>query len=435
MYDTITFLTDFGLRDDFVGVCRGVMRRIAPRRRDHRRDATASPPQEVARGALVLARALPYLPAGVHLAVVDPGVGGERRAVAIRTGEGRVFVGPDNGLLTLAADRARDRGGPVAHEPPLPPRARLAHLPRARHLRARRGAPRGRGAFRRPRRGGRPGEARPPRPAAARHRRRRAARYRRRRRPLRQPGAQRRRRPGRRSSGSSPGVRVELWFALNPYYAVVAETYADAARGELILYEDSYGAYAIAISGGNAASLTEAASGDEVRIRRAEGLSAAGATSPTVSELRLPRRRARSRFPSRNAPRRPEWMKVRAPSADTRYRESSGCSTAPACTRSARRRAARTSPSAGAAARRPSRSWATPARAPAATATSTRGPRAARPTRSSRCASPRPRTRWGSTTSSSPRSTATTSPTGAPATTRRRSARSSAACPGRASRC
>ena len=65
-------------------------------------------------GALVLARAVPYLPVGVHLAVVDPGVGGERRAVAIRTRDGRVFVGPDNGLLTLAADADGDRGGAAA---------------------------------------------------------------------------------------------------------------------------------------------------------------------------------------------------------------------------------------------------------------------------------------------------------------------------------
>ena len=55
-------------------------------------------------GALALRAALPYAPAGVHLAVVDPGVGGRRRAVALRLGaEGRTMVGPDNGLLTLAA--------------------------------------------------------------------------------------------------------------------------------------------------------------------------------------------------------------------------------------------------------------------------------------------------------------------------------------------
>ena len=103
MYDFITFLTDFGLQDDFVGVCRGVMKRIA---RDAQiLDVTHGiPPQAVSQGALVLARSVPYLPTAVHLAVVDPGVGSERRAVAIRTASGRIYVGPDNGLLTIAAD-------------------------------------------------------------------------------------------------------------------------------------------------------------------------------------------------------------------------------------------------------------------------------------------------------------------------------------------
>ena len=67
--------------------------------------------------------------------------------------------------------------------------------------------------------------------------------------------------------GVADGDRVELAFALTPYYAVVGETYADAPRGELIVYEDSYGAWAIAINGGNAAALTEAGVDDEVRIR------------------------------------------------------------------------------------------------------------------------------------------------------------------------
>src|SRR5471030_237760 len=61
-------------------------------------------PQAVTQGALLLARAAPYMPPGVHLAVVDPGVGGDRRGIAIRTDDERVYVGPDNGLLSLAAD-------------------------------------------------------------------------------------------------------------------------------------------------------------------------------------------------------------------------------------------------------------------------------------------------------------------------------------------
>ena len=62
---------------------------------------------------------------------------------------------------------------------------------------------------------------------------------------------------------------TELIFALEPYYALVAETFDDAPRGQLLLYEDSYGAYAIAISGGDAYALTGAGPGDRVRIRRA----------------------------------------------------------------------------------------------------------------------------------------------------------------------
>ena len=71
----ITFLTDFGLADDFVGVCHGVMKRIAPDCEVI--DITHGiAPQAVLQGALTLANTLPYMPAGVHLAVVDPGVGG-----------------------------------------------------------------------------------------------------------------------------------------------------------------------------------------------------------------------------------------------------------------------------------------------------------------------------------------------------------------------
>src|ERR1700760_1507326 len=101
----VTFLTDFGLQDDFVGRCHGVTARIAPDVRVI--DVTHGiAPQAVLQGAIVLHNTVPYLPAGVHLAVVDPGVGGKRRAVAVRTRDGRTFVGPDNGLLLLAADAA-----------------------------------------------------------------------------------------------------------------------------------------------------------------------------------------------------------------------------------------------------------------------------------------------------------------------------------------
>src|SRR3954469_3218468 len=99
----VTFLSDYGLVDEFVGVCHAVIARIAPEARVI--DLTHGIPRHDARtGALVLARALPYAPPGVHLAVVDPEVGAERRGVAIRCAEeGRFLVGPDNGLLMPAA--------------------------------------------------------------------------------------------------------------------------------------------------------------------------------------------------------------------------------------------------------------------------------------------------------------------------------------------
>jgi len=101
----VTFLSDYGLEDDFAGVCHGVIATIAPDARII--DVTHGIPRhDVLAGAIVLRRALPFMPAGVHLAVVDPGVGSERRGVALRcAGEKRLLVGPDNGLLTLAAER------------------------------------------------------------------------------------------------------------------------------------------------------------------------------------------------------------------------------------------------------------------------------------------------------------------------------------------
>ncbi len=109
----ITFLTDFGLEDDFVGVCHGVIQRIAPGTQVI--DVTHGiRPQAILEGASTLADALRYMPVGVHLAVVDPEVGGDRRPVALRSGDGRLYVGPDNGLLVPAAERLG--GIEAAHE-------------------------------------------------------------------------------------------------------------------------------------------------------------------------------------------------------------------------------------------------------------------------------------------------------------------------------
>jgi S-adenosylmethionine hydrolase len=109
----ISLLTDFGARDPSGAICEGVILRICP-------DATVIHiSHEVTKyavrdGALMLWCALPYLPVGVHMAVVDPGVGTARRPVALVTGRGDVLIGPDNGLLRPGAERI---GGVVtAHE-------------------------------------------------------------------------------------------------------------------------------------------------------------------------------------------------------------------------------------------------------------------------------------------------------------------------------
>jgi S-adenosyl-L-methionine hydrolase (adenosine-forming) len=100
----ITLLTDYGLKDGFAGTCHAVIASICPEARVI--DLTHGIPRhDVRAGALLLRAALPYAPAGVHMAVIDPDVGAERRAVALRVAfEDRLLVGPDNGLLMLAAE-------------------------------------------------------------------------------------------------------------------------------------------------------------------------------------------------------------------------------------------------------------------------------------------------------------------------------------------
>lgn len=97
----ITFLSDYGHDDAFVGVCHGVVARIAPDVRiiDVCHEVA---PQDVEQGATTLLSAVEYLPDAVHLAIVDPGVGTSRRGVVVRTGSGSLTVGPDNGVASLA---------------------------------------------------------------------------------------------------------------------------------------------------------------------------------------------------------------------------------------------------------------------------------------------------------------------------------------------
>ena len=261
----ICFLSDFGLQDDFVGTCHGVIARIAPDARvidvTHGIPATA-----VLQGAHVLSSTLPYMPAGVHLAVVDPGVGGIRRPLALADGEGRLYVGPDNGLLLPAAERAgivdaRELANP---EYALESISRTFHgrdlfAPAAAHLAN--GVPLS--------------ELGPPLDPDA------LVRL-----DLPQPRVTGDRidamllyvdsfgnialnltREDVEAVGVVPGSRVELELDGERYFAVTARTFADARAGDVILYEDSYRNMSVAINRGSAAAMLHARPGQPLGIR------------------------------------------------------------------------------------------------------------------------------------------------------------------------
>ena len=262
----ITFLTDFGLQDDFVGTCHGVIKRIAPETQII--DITHGiRPGRVLQGALVLANTVPYTPVGVHLAVVDPGVGGGRRPLAVRDAEGRCYVGPDNGLLLPAADR---NGGVVeAHELAnpeyaLPSVSRTFHgrdlfSPAAAHLSlgvplAELGPPIDPEALVR---------LDVPEPELGQSRIRATV-----------LGVDRfgnisvnLNRDHLERASIVPGTRVELSARGERYYAVAARTFGDAVAGDLILYEDSYRNVAVAVSRGSAAELLGLDEGSELLIQ------------------------------------------------------------------------------------------------------------------------------------------------------------------------
>lgn len=260
---TITFLTDFGLQDDFVGTCHGVIATIAPDARVI--DVTHGVrPGHVLQGALALANTLPYMPIGVHLAVVDPGVGSSRRPLALRDREGRLHVGPDNGLLLPAAERF----GGVAEvhelanaEYSLQPVSRTFHgrdlfAPAAAHLAAgvaldALGPPLD------------PDELVRldlPEPEVGQNRIRAVAIV------VDRFGnvALNVRREHLAHAELAAGTRVELNCRGERFYAVSARTFADAPRGSLILYEDSYGSFALAVSRGSAAELLRVEEGAEI---------------------------------------------------------------------------------------------------------------------------------------------------------------------------
>jgi S-adenosyl-L-methionine hydrolase (adenosine-forming) len=267
----VTFLSDFGTSDDFAGICHGVINLICPEARVIHLSHGIQP-QAIGQGARVLAAAMPYLPAGVHLAVVDPGVGSERRAIALRSGDGRFFVGPDNGLLIPAAEACGGVAEAVAIENPqvmLQPVSRTFH---------------GRDVFS---------------PAAARL----AAGM-----PLAELGpaldpAALVRRSGLDhrlegsilhasvqyidrfgniqlavSAGEVDGVfrvgeMAEIDTGDDRYYARCSVTFADVGAGEFVLYEDSAGLLSFALNQGNAAELTATEVGDEIAIDLAPRLS------------------------------------------------------------------------------------------------------------------------------------------------------------------
>ena len=261
----IVFLTDYGRSDAFVGICHGIMARIAPDSRVI--DITHSVPrQDVLRGAIELARAVPYMPEdAVYVAVVDPGVGSDRRAVATVAGSS-LLVGPDNGVLSLAWEALGGVGSAVEIENPavlLMPVSRTFHgrdvfAPAAAHLAL----------------GVEPAELGPPLALDA------LARL-----DIPMPKV----REGSVDAsvlyidrfgnmqlnmtrddldrvGLVPGTRFELELAGERYYATAARTYADARPGEIVLYEDSYRNIAIAINRGSAAEMFSAQPGQHVLL-------------------------------------------------------------------------------------------------------------------------------------------------------------------------
>ncbi len=262
----VTLLTDYGRGDDFVGVCHGVIRQIHPDAEivdiTHGIERYA-----VRQGALVLRNTLPYMPAGVHVAVVDPQVGTERRALALSTNDARVLVGPDNGLLSLAWERCGgvDRAVDITRSPHrLEPVSATFHgrdifAPVAAHLAA----------------GAELADAGDP---------------------LDPDTLQRVELPEPRDddgavvahalvidhfgnvglnvdhdrlagTGITLGARVEVEAAGESYTATYAQTFADVSPGELIVYQDAYRTLALAINRGNASGTLGLAPDAEVRLR------------------------------------------------------------------------------------------------------------------------------------------------------------------------
>jgi len=248
-----------------VGTCRGVIKGIAPDVEVI--DITHGiPPQHVLQGALVLANTLPYMPIGVHVAVVDPGVGGDRKPLALRGGDERLYVGPDNGLLLVAADRLGgiEEAVEISNEDyMLTPVSRTFHgrdvfSPAGAHLAA--------GVELREL-----GPALDPTILARLEL------------PVAQIGTARIRatalyvdRFGNiqlnltskelEKVGIVPGTKVEIEVRFERYFAVAARTFAEVRTGDIVLYEDSYRNIGLAINQGNAARMFSLRVGQEVLL-------------------------------------------------------------------------------------------------------------------------------------------------------------------------
>jgi S-adenosylmethionine hydrolase len=260
----VTFLSDFGTADDFVGVCHGVILGACPGAQVvHVTHGIRA--QGIGHGARVLAGAMPYLPVGVHLAVVDPGVGSGRRAIALRSGDGRLFVGPDNGLLITAAEAS---GGIVeVHEIANPdvmlhPVSRTFHArdifaPAAGHLAA---------GMSLAELGPRLDPADLVRRVGIDHDLAGS---------LLKAAVQHIDRFGNIQLAVfaseldglfAPGRLAEVVTPDDRYYVRCAETFTDVDPGELVLYADSSGLLSVAVNRGSAAELTAAEPGDEIGV-------------------------------------------------------------------------------------------------------------------------------------------------------------------------
>jgi S-adenosyl-L-methionine hydrolase (adenosine-forming) len=226
------------------------------------------PPQHVLQGALVLANTLPYMPQGVHVAVVDPGVGGARKPVALRGGDERIFVGPDNGVLVVAAERLGgvEEAVELANEEyMLEPVSATFHgrdvfSPAAAHLAN----------------GVALSELGPalavadlvrielPRPELGSRRIRATVLY------VDRFGNVQLNLTSADLERVAivPGTTVEVEAGFERYYAVAARAFAEVRRGDIVLYEDAYRNIALAINHGNAADMFSASVGQELRLSR-----------------------------------------------------------------------------------------------------------------------------------------------------------------------